>query len=106
MRRANEGGEQVLGSSCVLGRGSILHVLELLAIALQGGIELLVLAFQEGHLSLGIVLLLLALLELGLCGLYLFLDVGEEQVLIQRVDLPYVVNSCLLLNGHSVIIDQ
>jgi hypothetical protein len=71
---------------------------------------LLIFTFKERHLPLSIVLLLLALLKFCLCGFHLFLDVCEEQVLVQRVYLSNVgggrASQRLLRNGHPVIIDD
>ena len=82
---------------------TISHLLELFAVALKRGLELLILTLERCHLSLGVVLLLLALFELGLGVLDLSLDIRQEQVLIQRVYLTDVGSVCasVLIRGSS-----
>ena len=77
------------------------QLLQLLPVALKRRLQLLVLLLQLNHLSLCIVLLLFALFELGLRIFDLFLDVSEEQILIQRVNLPYIILILLRVAGAS-----
>lgn len=77
VRRRHERVEEILRCRCGLGWG-VLEVLELLAIALQGGVELLIFTLEEGHFSLSIILFLLASFQLGLSVFNLSFDVSEE----------------------------
>lgn len=69
-------------------------------VTLKRGIQLLVLLFQQLHLPLCSVLLLFASFELGLSTFDLFLDVCEEQVLIERMNLANVI--VLVLGGGLI----
>jgi len=85
------------GSSLFLGR----QVLKHLPVALKGDSELTVLSLQILHFSLGVVLFLLAVLQIGLGLLDFLLDVGQEQILVERVDLTNVAFSALSRLGSS-----
>ena len=87
MRRRHQRVQNILGGPCI----RVSQLLELLSIALQSRVQLLVLSLQLQHLSLSVVLLVLALLELGLSSFNLLLDVREEQLLVQAMDLSNVI---------------
>jgi len=74
---------------------TVCHFLQLLPVTFQSSLKLLILFLKRHHFPLCIVLLLLALLQLCLSSLNFLLDISEEQVLIEGMDLTYVVISIL-----------
>ncbi len=82
------------------------QLLQLLPVTLKRRLQLLVLLLQLNHLSLCIVLLLFALFELGLSIFDLFLDVCEEQILIQRVNLTYIILILLRVAASKLRVSQ
>jgi len=59
------------------------ELLELKPVALERGVQLSILLAQLSKLPLSVVLFLLALFQLMLCVLNFFLDICQEQILVQ-----------------------